>query len=80
MTVPNTPSAGIDTTISRRLDTDVNLIDLLRHDLNEIFRALPQDAPLFAVADIVASLGHLRHAAVLVDRAADQLEAAGVTR
>lgn len=80
MTVPNTSERRADTAVSRRLDTSVNLIDLVRHDLNEIFRGLPGDAPLFAVSDLVASLGHLRQAAVLIDRAADQLEVAEVTR
>lgn len=64
------------TTASQRLDISVNRVDLLRHDLNELLRELPADAPLMAIVDLVTALGHLRQAAVALDRAADQLEAA----
>ena len=64
------------TTASQRLDISVNRVDLLRHDLNELLRELPADAPLMAVVDLVTALGHLRQAAVALDKAADQLEAA----
>lgn len=63
---------------ARKLDDNVNVVDIVRHDLNEVFRALPSDAPLFAVADLVTALCHLRQAAVAIDRAADLLEAAEV--
>ncbi|ANE82242.1 hypothetical protein A7U43_25970 [Mycobacterium adipatum] len=61
-------------TVAQRIDVAVNKVDLLRHDLNEILRELPESAPLFAVADIVVALGHLRRAAVALDRATDALE------
>lgn len=59
-----------------KLDESVNVVDLVRHDLNVVFRELPANAPLFAVSDLVGALCHLRQAAVLIDRAADLLEAA----
>lgn len=63
-------------TVSQRLDIAVNKVDLLRHDLNEELQTLTADAPLLAVVDIVTALGHLKRAAVALDRATDQLEAA----
>ena len=60
---------------AHRLDAAVNLVDILRHDINGVLQELPTDSPLFAVADVVAGLGHLRQAAVLLDRANDVLEA-----
>lgn len=62
-------------TAAQQLDVAVNRIDLVRADGNEILRGLPADAPLFAVADLVSALCHLRQAAVLLDRANDVLEA-----
>ncbi|NOP97918.1 hypothetical protein [Mycolicibacterium fortuitum] len=69
-------------TISQRLDIAVNKVDLLRHDLNEELQGLPAGAPLMACVDLVTALGHLKRAAVALDRATDQLEAdaAEVTR
>ena len=60
---------------AQRLDVAANRVDLLRHDINAVVQDLPTDAPLFAVADVVTALGHLRQAAVLLDRANDVLEA-----
>ncbi|AHC27825.1 hypothetical protein TS71_20740 [Mycolicibacterium neoaurum] len=62
-------------TAAQRLDIAVNRIDLLRHDLNEELRGLPAATPLFAIVDIVTALGHLRQAAVALDKATDTLEA-----
>lgn len=62
------------TDIALLLDGSANLIELTRHDLNEALRRLPNDAPLFAVADLVTALGHLRAASVLTDRCAEQLQ------
>ncbi|MDA4103514.1 hypothetical protein MMON44395_18270 [Mycolicibacterium monacense DSM 44395] len=59
---------------SQRLDVAANRVDLLRHDINDVLRDLPETAPLFAVADVVTALGHLRRAAVALDRANDVLE------
>ncbi|TXI56256.1 MAG: hypothetical protein E6Q55_29635 [Mycolicibacterium mageritense] len=69
-------------TSAQRIDVAVNRVDLLRHDVNDVLRGLPINAPLMAVVDIVTAIGHLRQAAVLLDKANDQLEAdaAGVTR
>lgn len=69
-TPPETPA--------QRLDVLVNRLDLLRHDFNETLQALPTDAPLLSVADLVVALGHMRQAAVLVDKVSDALEAASV--
>jgi hypothetical protein len=62
-------------TTAQRLDVLVNKIDLVRHDLNVELQGLPADAPLMAVVDLVTSLGHLRQAAVALDKCTDSLEA-----
>lgn len=62
----------------QQLDILGNKVQLVRHDGNEILQALPADAPLMAVVDIVTALGHLKRAAVALDKATDQLEAAEV--
>lgn len=62
-------------TAAQQLDVAVNRVDLLRQDVNAVLRELPTNAPLWAVADVVTALGHLRQAAVLLDRANDVLEA-----
>jgi len=69
-------------TIAQRLDVAVNKVDLLRHDLNAVLQELPPTAPLMAVVDVVTALGHLKRAAVALDRATATLEtdAAVVTR
>ncbi|MDZ7884751.1 MAG: hypothetical protein U5N53_18520 [Mycobacterium sp.] len=69
-------------TIPQKIDVTVNKVDLLRPDLNEVLRELPADAPLMAVVDLVTALGHLKRAAVALDRANDALEvdAQAVTR
>lgn len=59
-------------TLSQRLDEIMKGIDRLRYLGNDVLRGLPTDAPLFAVADLVTALGHLRQAAVSFDRAIDQ--------
>lgn len=61
-------------------DQSVNMVDVVRHDLNDLLQTLPRTAPLFSCLDIVTALGHLRQAAVLIDRAADALEIEGVRR
>lgn len=63
------------TDVALALDSAVNLTDLARTDLNAVLRTLPDDVPLFAVVDLVAALGHLRLAAIMIDRAADALNA-----
>lgn len=68
------------TTQAQQFDVLVNRIDLVRHDGNEILRQLPASAPLFAVVDLVTALGHLRQAAVLIDRVADALDIAVATK
>lgn len=67
-TPPETPA--------QRLDVAVNRIDLLRHDLNVELRGLPTTVPLMAVVDLVTALGHLKAAAVALDKCTDQIEAA----
>ncbi|WP_244605142.1 hypothetical protein [Mycobacterium attenuatum] len=62
-------------TVAQQVDVLVNRIDLVRHDGNEILRQLPAQAPLFAVLDVVTALGHLRQAAIALDKAAAALEA-----
>ena len=78
-----TVQPSIDTSPSRRgvpktalkLDAAVNLVDLARHDLNEVLRALPADVGLFQALDLVTALGHLKEAVRLTERVADVLEA-----
>ncbi|MDN4520717.1 hypothetical protein QYF68_23290 [Mycolicibacterium austroafricanum] len=66
--------------IALRLDSAVNLIDLARADGNKVLQDLPRDTGLFQVVDMVAALGHLRQAAVLIDKVADALESEAVQR
>lgn len=68
-----TPAA--DLTVPQRLDDAVNRIDLVRGDINNVLRRLPEDAPMFAIVDITNALGNLRNASVLIDRATDTIEA-----
>ena len=58
----------------------VNLVDSARHDIATVTGMLTDGAPLFAVVDVVAALSHLRQAAVLIDKAADQFEIASASR
>ncbi|OBK12968.1 hypothetical protein A5637_20660 [Mycolicibacterium fortuitum] len=82
MTVPtvSAPAIPTQTDIALALDQAVNMVDLIRGDLNKVFPTISESAPLFAVVDILTALGHLRHAAVAIDKAADAIEAAGVAR
>ena len=76
MTVPTTtPSVVPVVSTALVLDQAVNMIDLVRNDLNKVFPAVAETAPLFAVVDVLAALGHLRHAVVAIDKAADAIEA-----
>lgn len=72
----------ITLTVPQRLDVLAHRIDLVHRALNGELRGLPSDAPLFAVTDLVVALGHLRAAAVALDKATDALEAdaAAVTK
>ncbi|MEX3652383.1 hypothetical protein ABFW14_19035 [Mycolicibacterium fortuitum] len=69
-------------TVPQQLAVLGNKVQLVRHDGNEVLQGLPADAPLMAVVDLVTALGHLKRAAVALDRANDTLEAASaeVTR
>lgn len=58
--------------VSQQIADITKVIDQLRSAGNDALRHLPADAPLFAVADLVAALGHLKQAAVSFDRATDQ--------
>ena len=81
MTVPTTgtpPVPPIDTALA--FDRLVNLIELARSDGNELLDKLPADAPLFGCADLATAICHLKRAAVAADRAAEQIEAAAVTK
>ena len=77
-TIVGSPAPNTD--IALVCDQSVNMVDVVRHDLNELLQTLPRTATLFACLDLVTALGHLRQAAVLVDRAADALEIEGVRR
>lgn len=60
------------------LEDATNRIDLIRGDVNAVIRDLPDDTPMFAIVDIVNALWNLRNASVLLDKAADTLEADAV--
>lgn len=76
MTVPiTTPTPVPPPDIALTLDQAVNMITLVRNDLNKVFPTIAESAPLFAVVDILTALGHLRHAAAAIDKAADAIEA-----
>lgn len=64
----------------RRLDAAVKLIDLARTEGNAVLCALPADAPLFSVVDLVSALGHLRQASVLIDSVAESLNTEAASR
>ncbi|OWL97002.1 hypothetical protein B7435_26810 [Mycolicibacterium peregrinum] len=59
-------------------DQAVNMVDLVRNDLNKVFPTIAESAPLFAVVDVLTALGHLRQAAVAIDKAADAIESGAV--
>lgn len=61
-------------TVGQQLDVLVNKVDIIRADGNDILQALPADAPLFAVTDLVVALNHLKRAAVSLDKASHALE------
>lgn len=61
-------------TVAQKIDVLVNRIDIVRADGNDILQALPADAPLFAVTDLVVALNHLKRAAVSLDKSSDALE------
>lgn len=57
------------------LEDATNRIDLIRADVNAVIRDLPDDTPMFTLVDVVNALWNLRNASVLLDKAADALEA-----
>lgn len=59
----------------QRLDDAVNRIDLIRADINQVIRDIPDDAPMWVIVDVVNALWNLRNASVLIDKATDSLEA-----
>jgi hypothetical protein len=61
-------------TAAQRIDVTVNRVDVLLQDLNDELQGLSADAPLFAVTDLVAALGHLRLASRLLEKASTTLE------
>ncbi|KMO70092.1 hypothetical protein [Mycolicibacterium chlorophenolicum] len=56
-------------------DDAVFRIDMIRTAINAAIRELPEDVPMFALVDVVNALWNLRNASVLLDKAADALEA-----
>ncbi|WP_133062579.1 hypothetical protein [Mycolicibacterium peregrinum] len=80
MTVPTTaaPPVALPADIALMFDQAVNMVDLVRNDLNKVFPTIAESAPLFAVVDVLTALGHLRQAAVAIDKAADAIESGAV--
>lgn len=60
------------------LDAAVARIDGIRSDLNNVIRELPEDVPMLGLVDVVNALWNLKNASVLLDKANDAFEAAGV--
>ncbi len=57
------------------LDAVVATIDQARTEVGRLIGALPDSTPMFAVVDIAVAADHLRAAVVLLDKAADAIEA-----
>lgn len=76
----NACCAGIGTHAQECMAVTAARIEVLRAELADQLRALPDSAPLFAAIDLVTAVGHLRQAARRVERAnrAAQLAKAGV--
>ncbi|MEX3644329.1 hypothetical protein [Mycolicibacterium porcinum] len=66
--------------IALMLDTTVNMADLARGDLSRLMPQLPERTSLWVHVDLVRAIGHLRQAAVLLDKATDQLDVQVVQR
>lgn len=77
-TPPETTSAPQVSDVVLMLDTTVNMADLTRGDLSRL--QLPATTSIWAHVDLVRAQRHLREASVLLDKVADQLEAAEVLR
>lgn len=82
MTVPTTTAPAVPqvSDISLMIDTTVNMADLARGDISRLMPQLPAATSLWVHVDLVRAIGHLRQASVLLDKAADAIEAAGVAR
>jgi hypothetical protein len=63
------------TDISLLLDRATNLADLARADVSKLLPELPADTSLWVHVDLVQAIRHLLRASILIDRAADALEA-----
>ncbi|MCV7287279.1 hypothetical protein H7J87_18315 [Mycolicibacterium wolinskyi] len=77
-TVGQPTDQSLPTDLALQLDRATNLADLARGDLSRAMHALPANSSLWLHVDIVRAIGHLRAAAVLVDKIADQLDTAEV--
>ncbi|AYE93446.1 hypothetical protein C0J29_00065 [Mycobacterium paragordonae] len=80
MTLPTAGAEPVHLDLRLLLDQTANMLTLARNDANSAFRILPNDAPLFAIVDLVTALGHLRQASILIDRVAESLDAEAVSR
>ncbi|OBG11689.1 hypothetical protein A5768_11445, partial [Mycolicibacterium fortuitum] len=68
------------TDIALVFDRATNMADLARADISKLLPTLPDGINLWVFVDLVRAVHHLRQAVVLIDKAADAIEATGVTR
>lgn len=82
MTVPTptAPAVPLPTEIALVFDRATNMADLARADISKLLPTLPDGTNLWVFVDLVRAVHHLRQAVVLIDKSADQIEAAGVGR
>ncbi|MEN4399653.1 hypothetical protein [Mycolicibacterium conceptionense] len=82
MTLPTAtaPALPLPTDIALVFDQSTNMADLARADISKLLPTLPDGINLWVFVDLVRAVHHLRQAVVLIDKAADAIEATGVTR
>ncbi|SUA04723.1 Uncharacterised protein [Mycolicibacterium fortuitum] len=79
MTVPTTTAPAVPPTdIALVFDQATNMADLARGDISKLLPTLPDNTSLWIHVDLVRAVHHLRAASVLIDRAADAIEAEAV--
>lgn len=69
---------ALPTDIALMFDRATNLADLARGDVSKLLPTLPDGISLWVHVDLVRAVHHLRQAVVLIDKAADAIEAEAV--
>ncbi len=80
MTVPITAATtvALPTDTALMFDRATNLADLARGDISKLLPTLPDGTSLWVHVDLVRAVHHLRQAVVLIDKAADAIDAEAV--